>query len=46
MVAYQFHVGSQLFADSMEVQNKVFPHDSVWVLFSSGNPKNSRLLLP
>ncbi len=46
MVSYQFHDGGQLFLDSMEVQNKIFPHDSVWVAFSPENPQNSHLLLP
>ena len=47
MISYQFHNGTSLVSDSMEVkQNTVVPHDSVKVLFSAENPANSHLVLP
>lgn len=46
LISYQFHAGDKLVLDSMEVTNRVVPHDSVKVIFSSANPDNSRLVLP
>ncbi|MBI2273151.1 MAG: hypothetical protein EPO58_17505 [Chitinophagaceae bacterium] len=46
MISYEFRVGDSLFSDSMELANRVVPHDSVTVLFSPANPRKSHLSLP
>jgi hypothetical protein len=46
MISYQFRDGDKLVYDSMEVPNSIIPHDSVRVVFASGNSSESHLLLP
>jgi hypothetical protein len=46
MLTYQFMAGGQLFTDSMEVENRILPHDSVRVLLPSGDAKHAQLRLP
>jgi hypothetical protein len=47
IISYQFLVGTQLVSDSMEVpKNRIVPHDSVKLVFSTGNPITSHLILP
>ncbi|MES2005181.1 MAG: hypothetical protein V4450_11705 [Bacteroidota bacterium] len=46
VISYQFRQGASLFKDSMEIPNRIVPHDSVKVVFASGNPSKSHLVLP
>ncbi len=46
MISYEYRVGDSLFTDSMELANRVVPHDSVTILYSPANPRESRLSLP
>ena len=46
VISYQFNAGEKMVYDSIEVLNKVVPHDSVKVVFSPKHPEQSRLLLP
>ncbi|MBI2282859.1 MAG: hypothetical protein HYU71_04050 [Bacteroidetes bacterium] len=46
LINYEFRVGGQLFLDSMETANRVVPHDSVPVVYSPRNPRESHLQLP
>jgi hypothetical protein len=46
MISYQFNTGERIVSDSMEMPNRVVPHDSVKVIFSSRDPEDSRLVLP
>ena len=47
MISYQFHNGTNLVLDSMEVKRTtIVPHDSVKVVFSPENPAGSHLVLP
>ena len=46
MISYQFHDGGNLFSDSMEIENRILPHDSVAVVYLPEKPQTSHLLLP
>ena len=46
MISYQFNTGERLIYDSIEVKNKVVPHDSVKVVYYPEHPEDSRLLIP
>jgi len=46
VISYQFNNGEKLVYDSMELVNKIVPHDSVKVVFSPGHPGYSQLLIP
>ena len=46
VISYQFNTGEKLYYDSVEVINKIVPHDSLKVVFSPGHPEDSRLLIP
>jgi len=46
VISYQFSHNGQLVYDSVEVINKIVPHDSVRVIYSLEHPQESRLLLP
>ncbi len=46
VISYQFSDGKKLFSDSAEVVNRIVPHDSVKVAFSTLDPASSRLLIP
>jgi cytochrome c oxidase assembly protein Cox11 len=44
VISYQFNSGERLVYDSVEIPNRVIPHDSVKVVFSASNPEDSRIL--
>jgi hypothetical protein len=46
LISYQFREGNNMISDSIEVTNRVVPHDSVKVAFSAAHPVSSHLLLP
>lgn len=46
MITYQFVFEGKQYQDSVTVKNKVIPHDSLKVVFPSGHPEKSRLLVP
>lgn len=46
LISYQFREGNKLFYDSVEVNNRVIPHDSVKVAYPALRPGSSHLLLP
>jgi hypothetical protein len=46
VISYQYHNGRKLVLDSMELVNRIVPHDSLPVVFSSGTPSESHLLIP
>lgn len=46
VISYQYHNGRKLVLDSMELLNRIVPHDSLPVVFSSGTPSESHLLIP
>ena len=46
MISYRFDAGNKTIYDSLVLPNKVIRHDSLPVLFSSGNPANNHLILP
>ena len=46
LISYQFKEGETLFTDSMEIPNRIIPHDSVQVVYAAGNPSKSHLILP
>lgn len=46
VIAYRFNAGNRTIADSMEMPNRVVPHDSVTVIFSVQDPAQNHLLLP
>jgi len=45
VISYQFSNNGKLVYDSVEVINKIVPHDSVRVIYSLEHPQESRLLL-
>lgn len=45
-ISYQYHNGQRLVLDSMELVNRIVPHDSLPVVFSPGTPSQSHLLIP
>ncbi|MEA3426763.1 MAG: hypothetical protein U9R46_10985 [Bacteroidota bacterium] len=46
LISYEFRANGRSFTDSMEIANRVVPHDSVPVFYLPGNPQKSRLQLP
>lgn len=46
LISYEFKVNGRTFTDSVEIANRVVPHDSVPVFYSPGNPQKSHLQLP
>jgi len=46
VIAYRFNAGNSTIADSVEMPNRVVPHDSVTVVFSVKDPAQNHLLLP
>lgn len=46
VISYQFNTGEKWVSDSMEVTNRIIPHDSIKVVYSVEHPQKSRLLLP
>ena len=46
VISYQFSNGVQLYYDSVEMINRIVPHDSLKVVFSPKHPEDSRLLIP
>ncbi len=46
MINYQFLFEGKRYLDSVEVRNRVIPHDSLKVVFPVGHPEKSRLLIP
>jgi hypothetical protein len=45
-VHYEFMAGSTLVADSLEMENRIIPNDSVAVVFNSKNPRENHLQVP
>jgi len=46
VISYQFNTGEKWISDSMEVTNRIIPHDSIKVVYSLEHPEESRLLIP
>jgi len=46
MISYSFLVDGQLHTDSVEINNKNLPSDSVIVEYTAENPKESNLRIP
>ena len=45
VISYQFNTGEKWIYDSMEVTNRIIPHDSIKVVYSVKHPEDSRLLI-
>jgi hypothetical protein len=46
LVSYQFRVDKVVYADSLIIQNRVIPDDSVRVIYSLSSPTQNHLELP
>jgi hypothetical protein len=45
MLCYSFNAGNKLISDSIIIDNRIIPQDSVLIVFQKNNPANSNLLL-